>query len=207
MNKTIYIIRHGQTELNKQGIVQGSGVDAGLNETGQSQAKAFFQHYQHIPFEAVLTSALRRTHETMDPFIQLGLPWEKFEDINEIGWGIHEGKKSTPEMIQEYRTVIKSWMNGDFDAKLEEGESAAEMAARLQRFLDHLAERPEKLLLVCCHGRAMRCMMCLMQGQHLKEMENYKHSNTGLYKVVLENGRFEFILENDTSHLVFANSK
>jgi probable phosphoglycerate mutase len=30
--KTIYLIRHGQTDFNKQGIVQGSGVDSSLND-------------------------------------------------------------------------------------------------------------------------------------------------------------------------------
>ena len=38
--KEIFIIRHGETELNRLGIVQGSGVDAGLNDTGQQQAQA-----------------------------------------------------------------------------------------------------------------------------------------------------------------------
>ncbi|EJF08716.1 histidine phosphatase family protein, partial [Pontibacter sp. BAB1700] len=33
--KKIYLIRHGQTDFNLQGIVQGSGVDASLNELGR----------------------------------------------------------------------------------------------------------------------------------------------------------------------------
>ena len=43
--KQLYIIRHGETELNRLGIVQGRGVDASLNETGITQAEAFFQKY------------------------------------------------------------------------------------------------------------------------------------------------------------------
>ena len=41
--KTIYIARHGQTEFNKRGIVQGSGVDSELNSTGLLQAERLFQ--------------------------------------------------------------------------------------------------------------------------------------------------------------------
>ena len=37
--KKIYIVRHGQTEFNKQSIVQGSGVDTELNEKGKWQAR------------------------------------------------------------------------------------------------------------------------------------------------------------------------
>ncbi|HYG15236.1 MAG TPA: histidine phosphatase family protein, partial [Bacteroidia bacterium] len=40
--KTIYLVRHGETEFNRMGIVQGSGVDSELNETGRKQADLFF---------------------------------------------------------------------------------------------------------------------------------------------------------------------
>jgi probable phosphoglycerate mutase len=40
LKKIIYIIRHGETELNKLGIVQGRGVDSELNDKGRDQADA-----------------------------------------------------------------------------------------------------------------------------------------------------------------------
>lgn len=199
--KTIYIVRHGETDFNRQRIVQGSGVDSSINEVGLQQAQAFFDKYRSTQFEVVITSMLQRTHQTMAPFIQLGLPWEKFPELNEIGWGVHEGKKGTPELAQEYKAIIEEWQAGNYQAKLREGESAHEMQSRLSRFVQHLTSRPEKNILICSHGRAMRCLMCILQGQHLREMENYHHSNTGLYKVIYQNSQFEFELTNDISHL------
>lgn len=38
---TVYFIRHGETELNRLHIVQGSGMDSDLNNLGQAQSKAF----------------------------------------------------------------------------------------------------------------------------------------------------------------------
>jgi len=197
----IFIIRHGETDLNKQKIVQGQGVDASLNELGRKQGKAFYDFYKAENFEVVLTSALIRTQQTVAPFIEAGLPTEAFAEINEIDWGVHEGKKSTPTMIEDYRSLIENWKSGNFDARLEEGESAQEMADRITVFVNHLRKRKEKKILVCCHGRAMRCLMCILKGQHLREMENYHHSNTGLYKVNYENDEFIFVLENDVQHL------
>lgn len=199
--KEIYIIRHGETELNRLGIVQGSGVNAGLNEIGRQQARAFFERYHEVPFEAVLTSALRRTHETVAPFVEQGLPWEQFPEINEIGWGSHEGKHSTPEMREEYRQVVESWQRGDFSARMDDGESAAEMAERIGRFVEKLRARPEEKLLVCGHGRAMRCMMCLLSERPLTQMDSFKHHNTGLYKVHYLDETFHLLLKNDTTHL------
>lgn len=201
MEKTIYIYRHGETDLNRNRIVQGSGVDASLNEMGHQQARAFFHYYREVPFEVVLTSALRRTHQTVAPFLELGLPWKQYTELNEMGWGRHEGKVSSLEMREEYHLVVKEWVSGNLKAALGGGESAAEMAARLLRFIEYLKTRPEKTLLVCSHGRAMRCLVCLLKGQPLARMEEIAHSNTGLYQVRFVSNNFEFELENDTTHL------
>lgn len=207
MQKEIYIIRHGETDYNRMGIVQGQGVDTSLNELGRRQARAFYEQYKDIGFEAVLTSRLRRTHETVHHFLELGLPWEQFADINEIAWGSHEGKKSTPAMMEQYREITDEWKRGNFHASLDGAESAASLAARISRFIEHLRERPENTLLVCSHGRAMRCLMCLLQEQPLQNMDNYQHSNTGLYQVKLKGDTFHFLMENDLSHLETAGLK
>lgn len=201
MEKLIYIVRHGETDYNRLGIVQGQGVDTSLNERGRRQARAFFEHYQSEPFDLLFTSRLRRTHETMHPFIEKGLPWEQFAEINEIGWGSHEGKHSTPEMREEYHKTVSQWKQGKFDARLGNGESAADLAHRLSQFISHLRERKEKQILVCSHGRAMRCLSCLLLEVPVEQMDNYKHHNTGLYVFRYEGERFHLELENDIRHL------
>ena len=55
MKKEIYIIRHGQTDYNLKGIVQGRGVDSVLNETGEEQAKKFHEKYKEHDFDVVFT--------------------------------------------------------------------------------------------------------------------------------------------------------
>lgn len=206
MKKTIYIIRHGQTDYNKQGIVQGSGVDSSLNEIGQAQGQAFFDYYKEVPFEVVITSTLKRTQETVQPFIDLGLKWEKFSEINEICWGDHEGKKATLDSRQDYLNVVNDWNNGKFDSKLNNAESAADMGKRLNKFVQHLKQRSEKNILVCSHGRAMRALMCLLTENDLTQMEHFKHSNTGLYQFNFEDGKFNVIKRNDKTHREKLNS-
>jgi probable phosphoglycerate mutase len=201
MEKLVYIVRHGQTDFNKKGIIQGQGVDTSLNDTGVQQAQAFFHHYKEVGFQAVLTSTLRRTHETMSPFIDAGLPWEQHPEINEIDWGIHEGKKSTPEMHADYKRIVEAWNNGDYSAGVKNGESAAEMEARLRRFVDMLLKRPEEKLLVCSHGRAMRALMCVLDQQPLSQMHRFQHHNTGLYQIAHNGQRVRFLKENDLRHL------
>ncbi len=201
MKKTIFIYRHGQTDLNKNGIVQGSGVNSSLNERGREQAALFYKKYKDRKFEVVLTSKLQRTHQTVSPFLKNKIAWEQFEEINEISWGIHEGKSSKPEMIAEYKELMNGWSNGELHLKIMGGESAFELGKRLKKFIDILRKRPEKNILVCSHGRAMRALICLMHDFPLTRMQDFTHHNTGLYVAHYQKERFDFVINNDISHL------
>jgi probable phosphoglycerate mutase len=207
MKKTIYLIRHGQTDYNLKGIVQGGGIDSDLNATGRQQAKAFFECYRHLEFESVLTSRLKRTHQTVEHFVDAGLPWEQFEEINEMNWGEHEGKSANEEMHQEWKRVVGAWAEGNYHVRISGGESAWDMGQRLLKSLDHLQERPEQTLLICSHGRAMRGMVCLMRELELRDMGQFRHANTGLYLAEWDTERYHFHLENDLQHLARLESK
>lgn len=200
--KTIYFLRHGETEYNRLHIVQGRGVDSSLNETGRLQAEAFFQAYRHVPFEAAVASSLRRTHETIAPLTEyFKLPLTKLSELDEMHWGSFEGQPTTPELHRMYDQVTREWEAGNYDFAFADGESASQLAQRLMLALEHLYARPEKVLLVCSHGRALRCLMCLMKGLPLSEMSSFHPRNTGLFLAQFNGTDFHFELENDTTHL------
>jgi probable phosphoglycerate mutase len=197
----IYIFRHGQTEFNRLGIVQGSGVDSDLNETGRAQARAFYEHYQTVDFQMVVTSKLRRTHQTSAHFIEAGIPWHQDADINEISWGDHEGLSSTPELMAVYEHVVTNWINNNLDVGLPNGETARQLGARLERFIAWLRTRPADRVLVCTHGRTIRALITLLKGWPLSKMEDVEHQNTGCFILKLENDQFHFVAENSVQHL------
>ena len=200
--RTIYLLRHGQTDFNVRGIVQGSGVDSSLNETGRRQAAQFFAAYGHVPFDKVYTSALRRTQESVQQFLDLGLPHEAHAALNEISWGVREGTRITVEEDQEYRQVLTDWAEGRTDSRLPGGESPEEVAARQRPFIELLkARHNEQTVLVCMHGRAMRVLLCQLLNYPLHCMEGFEHSNLCLYK--LEYTGTVFTVKNflDVTHL------
>jgi phosphoserine phosphatase len=197
----IYILRHGQTAFNKLGIIQGSSVDTDLDDTGRQQAEAFFKEYQHIDFQLIVTSVLKRTHQTVRQFIERGTPWIQTPDINEIRWGDHEGEQINDYWNSLFTEVRDSWNSGNLDARLPGGESAAELNTRLDRFIEWIKTRPEQRILVCSHGRTMRGLISLLKGISLAEMEGVSHSNTGCYICRYNGTRFEFSLENGLEHL------
>jgi broad specificity phosphatase PhoE len=199
---TLYILRHGETEYNRRGLVQGSGIDADLNDTGRQQAQSFYERYADEPFDLIVTSRLRRTHQTVQRFIDRGLPWIELPELNEISWGEHEGQQPTPGHIAAYEAVVAAWSAGDLDAALPGGESARSLGERVGRFIEWLKTRREQRVLVCTHGRTMRCLISMLKGASPADMERVPHANTGCYVVHLRDGqRFEIERENCVLHL------
>jgi broad specificity phosphatase PhoE len=202
MTKTLYIVRHGQTDLNKQGIVQGRGMDTELNAEGRLQADLFYQSYKDVAFDKIYISELRRTQQSIQQFIDLGIPFEKLSGLDELAWGIYEGKPSTPETQLAFLKVMRSWTSGDLDVKFEGGESPNEVQARQKEALKTIMSHPdEKTVLICMHGRAMRLLLCLLTRQPLTKMEDFPHQNLVLYKVIFDGDQFEIIDFNNSIHL------
>nr|WP_315421545.1 histidine phosphatase family protein [uncultured Pedobacter sp.] len=202
MVKEIYIIRHGETELNRQGIVQGRGINSDLNDLGRAQAEAFYQKYKEIPFDKIYTSDLKRTWQTVQKFIDAKLPWEKLSGLDELAWGVWEGKPNTEDAREAFREMLQSWENGDYTAHFEGGESVQDVYKRLKKPMEVLMTRPEeKTVLLCMHGRAMRVFLCLLLGKPLSLMTEFPHQNTVLYKMGFEDGKFTVLEFNSAVHL------
>jgi phosphoserine phosphatase len=198
----LYIIRHGETEFNKQNIVQGSGVDTDLNEKGALQASMFFKAYQHHPFDIVYTSALKRTHQSVDGFLKKGLQHTVLPELNEISWGIFEGQQQTTEQRKVYWETINDWNNGLLDQKIPSGESPLEMQQRQQKALSHILQhKTHRNILICMHGRAMKSFLCLLLNIPLTQMESFPHSNLCLYHLSSTGTGFQLVSANDTQHL------
>lgn len=201
-SKKIYLVRHGQTDFNLKGIVQGSGVNSSINKTGRLQADAFFASYRNIKFDKVYTSELKRTQESVRKFIEKGISHEVFDGLNEISWGVQEGKEVTEESDKYYYEVIEKWRAGETTLQIEGGESPNEVAERQEVALQQiLAQENENTILICHHGRAMRVLLCKMLNYPLKFMDFFDHTNLGLYVINYTGTLFTIERFNDDSHL------
>ncbi|MCB0507657.1 MAG: histidine phosphatase family protein [Bacteroidetes bacterium] len=201
MIKNIYIIRHGQTDFNVKQVVQGRGINSDLNDTGIQQAKLFFEAHKEINFDVVYTSLLKRTWQTVDAFISKKIPHIATKNLDEIDWGIFEGVEHHPTLQETYYNIINEWKNGNLSIKIEGGESAQDLADRLQPFVNELFNTKYENILVCTHGRTLRVLMCLMLNKSVSKMDDYEHQNTGLYHLQLKDGIFSIVKENDIEHL------
>ncbi len=194
----LYIMRHAQTEYNKKGIIQGSEVDSDINKNGESQASLFYNYYKSISFDIVYVSNLKRTYQTVRKFIEAGVPHKKLKEFNEISWGINQGKSDD---LKEYAELISTWLSGDLDNKFENGESPNEMSERLINGFDQILKEDHSTVLLCIHGRALRILLSKIVDGDLTKMDKYIHSNTGVYIIEYNKGKFEIVSRNLRNHL------
>ena len=201
----LLFVRHGETEYNRRQIVQGRGIDAALNATGRAQAEAVAARLAGVAFDAIYASTLRRAIETALVIAAEhgALPVRRLDDLAEMAWGVYEGAPHTPQLRQDFERFRARWRRGEFDFRIEGGESILDVQARGRRAVDTiLAAHPGETVLVVTHGRFLRVLLAtLLDDYGLERMEEIPHANTGVNTLVYRNGRFEAELLNCTAHL------
>jgi probable phosphoglycerate mutase len=179
----LFLLRHGETDYNAQGIVQGGGIDSSLNATGRAQALRFYYAYGHHPFAGLYVSSLKRTYETLAPFASLGHVLGRLADLNEFNWGQYEGRPYDEALRTEVQPLREAWATGRLDCCIPGGESPLAVQRRALRAVETILERHRTQggdLLVCTHGRLLCILVSGLLGTALAQMEQYKHPNTGL---------------------------
>jgi broad specificity phosphatase PhoE len=202
ISKKVYLVRHGQTDFNLKNIVQGSGVDTDLNDTGRRQAEAFFNAYQNVAFDKVYTSALRRAKQSVQSFIDRGVPHQSLVGLNEISWGTKEGHRVTPQEDAYYHHMLQEWQKGNTHFRIEGGESPDDVVHRMKPAMDYiLKQETEKTILICMHGRAIRILLCYLLNFPLRSMDMFEHQNLCLYVLNYSGTMFSVEKHNDIGHL------
>jgi len=166
------LARHGQTDKNKEGIEQGSEIDAPLNATGKKQAKDAAKKLAKQKFDIVLSSDLKRSAETASILAkELGLEYGgSFEIFRERSMGECSGmqskeiaKKIAPKGMEH---VDPSMLN--FSPK--DGESFEQFSTRAKKARDWtLSEYAGKRVLLVAHGGFNRVF--LMHTKNLSYAE------------------------------------
>lgn len=133
----VVLLRHGETEGNVRGIVQGQS-DTPLTEKGISSTIIKAKKISHFPFDAVFCSDLKRTVETLK-LIQgevEGLPVPVFtRGLREIDFGGltgREKKEIMPTILEHKESPEVPYPNG---------ESGGQFIARVRRFFEMLMDR------------------------------------------------------------------
>lgn len=198
MPRKIYLIRHGETEANRMGIIQGQGNNP-LNNTGKSQAKQLAKVLTDHHFDAIYSSDLIRTQQTAKPLAQhKKLSISKKSELRERHHGEFEGKvwddviANNPNYIQEaYRQDVSP-----FDM-----ENNQDLIKRIKPFfVSQRALHPNKIIAVFTHGGLKRNIIAHLTNKPVSEETDIRNTSVTILKK-LKPGLYKIDLLADTSHL------
>ena len=162
----IYIIRHGETDANKEGQLQG-WIDEPLNQSGIDLAEVTGRAMKEegIRFDACISSPLARARETAKLVLRESgngdVPVEFDDRLREINMGDWEKKRFKPEYGEcDPDKIYKFFFDPfNFDG-CPNGESVYQLIDRTQQALKELAARDDgRTYLLSTHGCATRAIM------------------------------------------------
>ncbi|WEV71085.1 histidine phosphatase family protein [Lactobacillus sp. ESL0785] len=178
----IVFVRHGQTDLNKTGRIQGSLFDHDLDEAGRAYAKRAAANFDPSSFDIVFSSPMKRALETAQIFTKGQKKINLDKRLIEFNFGEWDGQLLS-ELGQKYPDAIDPWgkANKNYVKYAPSGESNAELNKRCGEFLDDMVQKyPDKKILVVCHGTLIRMMFAhYFTGGDLNYFDTMKNCALG----------------------------
>ena len=148
----IYIVRHGQTEMNNRKALQGRS-DVPLDETGFAQAHAAAEKLRDIRFDRVYTSPLIRAIQTAKIIVPYAEPVMD-DRLIEMDYGPYEGCDLT-RLPPEIMTFFSDFVHNPAPDGMEQLSS---VVARVGSFLEEL-RKVEGNILLSAHAISMKGML------------------------------------------------
>ncbi len=201
----LYLVRHGETDYNRAGIVQGRGMDVPLNELGRRQAQALATHAASFDLDVIYASTLIRAKQTAQAVAleNQNKPLKYLNDLEEMSWGDYEGLHVTDALRDEFVRLRQEWQQGNYTFSIGGGESALDVQQRALRGLEYiLGNHTGQRVMVVAHGRFLRILISsILDAYGLQRMEEIKHANTGINYITHGPDGFAMHYLNNTDHL------
>ena len=209
--KKLILVRHGETDWNAEGRIQGM-LDVPLNALGMQQAALTAAELaRSIDMADMVSSDLVRTRETTTPIAEATGFEPRFDArIRERNFGVWQGKT-----YEEWRVLdavgMARYNAGDPDYGPEGGETASQFLKRcVEAVTDLVLGSLEKTLILVTHGGVVSSMVRHAQGLNPQSARTWSVPNASIseWRVEYVNDDPVFYVDRigDVSHLEHADA-
>lgn len=180
----ILLVRHGETDHNKNKLVQGH-TNIPLNEMGINQAKEASKKLLNYNIEAAYSSTMDRAYDTCRYMLDFSknenLEIIKDERILEKHYGKFEG------------ATYEDWYKGQEKNDISTVEKDEDIARRVENFLlEKYKKHKDKTILVVCHGA---CIRIFLESKKLRPNKDFI-INTSLNELEFDGNIFKLLKYN-----------
>lgn len=177
----IYLVRHGQTELNAKKVFFGI-TDIELNETGEAQAQFIAEKLKDIEFDSAFISPLIRAQQTakkIQEFNKYTFDIQTLKELCEVNFGDWENM-TLKEISQTHADNLNSYFNNFLDHTFARGQSISEFLANIKCALDIILDSNHQRVLVVSHYGVIGGMLNLLLFGEIKDLFNFEVPTGGM---------------------------
>lgn len=192
----IYFLRHGETDLNRQGGNFQGRIEKPLNEEGIAQAVAAGEEFKKmgVRFDYVYCSPQGRALQTGE--LVSGFSRDQMHldpRLMEMDYGNLEGRLHVEMNPVKFRTLLED--AGNYVPDDPNAESVNDVVKRMGDFMHDLAANPPKAenVLVSCHGGTVRAMLVWLGVEKIRTFWGIVVGNCAWFKLELKDGRFKLV--------------
>ncbi len=196
---TIYVVRHGESEANREGRYQGRR-DSPLSSLGHRQADALATSLGASKASCVVSSPLGRCVETAIPIAtRVGVTLTCDDRLIEIAHGTWEGRLRA-ELERADTARMHAWRTAPQQVRFDGGESLADVDARWRSFA---ASRPDDAdAVVVTHDVLVRLAILAATNRPLAQLWEAEAENAAYAVFDINDGRWQLVRECCTTHLI-----
>lgn len=179
----VYLVRHGETVWNAARRIQGQS-DSALTEKGEQQARQVGERVKSLGITHVISSDLGRTRRTAEIIADAcGCSVTLEPRLRELNMGVLE-QRPIDTLSEEEEGWRRTLVNGTENGRIPEGESMAELAARMHQALNACLALPagSRPLLVS-HGMALGVLIGTLLGLPAHAERRLRLRNCSLSRV------------------------
>lgn len=197
----IYLVRHGESVANTQGVYQGITYDTPLSDLGKKQALSLAERFGEMSLHKVIASPLKRTWQTaavVASYKQLNVEMEN--DIIETNHGLWEGKHKD-DIAKNWPEVYRKWQKFPSSVKFPQGEHFLDTQNRVIKWWDKITNSNTPDTLVVTHDNIIRIIIARVLNMKLNRIWKFHLQPTAITKIKLDTNTAQLIDLNNTSHL------
>jgi len=189
----LYIVRHGETDTNYEGRINGMSTDKPLNAKGIAQVEELKKYIDINKFDEIYSSPMKRAMQTAEILNQNVHEIKQDKRLYEADYGSWDGLKES-ELHDKYPDVFdeNNYLLPGYTKYAKNGEEYADVYKRVEDFMDDMAKEGDEKIMVVCHGFVSRSFMKVVTGaQNISQI--IQPDNAGVSKFVISDSGVKYM--------------
>jgi broad specificity phosphatase PhoE len=199
---TLILVRHGETERNSQGKLQGGMSDLPLNEKGREQGHRLGMALQGEKLEAIYSSPLRRALATAEAIsAHHHLKALMVPALTELNMGLIDGL-DLAQVKENHAGFLWQWREGNYSVALPEGESVLEVQQRAWGAVeDTHRHHPEGTVVLVSHSITLQMIITAALEAPLASFQRFRIAVGSISILHIDDHGSSLVRLNDVHHL------